>query len=378
MRNAHVYASTLEHESRMLRITDALARSGRFDSISLFGMGGPGLPEHEQIDRQRELLRFGHRHASNPGGSLFKLLRMCSWSLLLWRYFIHHPVACINAHSLAVLPLCYLVSRRHQALLVYEPHELETESIASRGLRRLVSRAVERLLIRRCDVVFVVSGAIADWYALNYRIPRPLVIRNVTEPLASRTEDHAALRAEVGLPRDGTVFVYQGAMMPGRGVELLLRAFCSLPELHLLLLGNGPLVPSIIDATARNSNLHYHPAVPPAEVLKLTAAADVGLCLTEAACLSYAYSLPNKLFEYLAAGLPVIVSDLPEQSRFVAAHKCGWIAPSDEKALAKLLTSLNREQITSRRASAAKAAEECRWSREQERMIEVYRTLLDG
>lgn len=362
----------------MLRITAALAAWGKLTPVELLGMGAVGLPEQTILDAHRRIIRLGHRHAAGGHSAWSKAIRIATWSFHLWRYFSGKPVACISAHSLSVLPVCAAISRRHHARLVYEPHELETESIACRGARRLLAKVVERALIGRCDAVLVVSDSIADWYASTYGMRRPHVIRNFTDAPTNLPTDRNGQRLGLGLRQSATVFIYQGAMMQGRGVERLLRVFECLPEFDLLLLGDGPLVPAIHEVARRCANIHHHPAVPPDDVLNYTRCADVGLCLTEPACLSYAYSLPNKLFEYLAAGLPVIVSDLPEQSRFVTRHGCGWITPAEDIPLKELLRSIANGNIALQREAAIRTASDCLWSRETERLLDIYRSLLDA
>ena len=375
MLNAHVYPSTLEHESRMLRITDALAQSGQFSAIEMVGISGDGLSERELLDSKRQIVRLLPVWTTKSKSGWSKVMRLTEWSLRVYLYFRNRPVVCVNAHSLAALPVCAAISRRHNALLIYDPHELETESIASLGVRKVFAKIVERLLVHRCDAVFVVSDSIADWYEARYGIARPVVIRNFTGSQAITSGDREQLRSRLRLRSDAVTFIYQGAMMQGRGVERLLRVFAKLPQHDLLMLGDGPLTSLSGGAGTDFPNIRHHPAVEPEVVLDYTQCADVGLCLTEPVCLSYAYSLPNKLFEYLAAGLPIVISDLPEQAQFVAARLCGWITQSDDESLLKLLASITHQTLAKRRLAALRAASECSWSNEAERMLDVYRSL---
>src|SRR5204862_484616 len=184
------------------------------------------------------------------------------------------------------------------------PHELETETANNCGLRRLLSRRLERSLIRSCDSVVCVSDSIADWYAREYAISRPAVVRNIPDTRFHQAGEAQNLRRRLHIPDGTLLFIYQGGLFRGRRVEQLIRVFESArQDRHLVFMGYGDLEELVKAAAARCGNIHFHPPVPPQEVLKHTAGADVGLIGVENVCLSYYYSLPNKLFEYLAAGI---------------------------------------------------------------------------
>ena len=284
-------------------------------------------------------------------------------------------VACVNAHSLAVLPLSYLVSRLTGARLVYDTHELETEASGLKGMHQNLGRVVEQIFIKRCDAVFVVSDSIADWYVDHYGIERPTVVRNIPQFAVPITlaQDRAHLRQRLGIGENELVYIYQGGFMQGRGLERLIRVFerVSLNR-HLLCMGSGLLTNLVAEAAARQSNIHLLPAVQPDEVLRYTCAADIGICLTANSCLSYFYSLPNKLFEYMHAGLPIIVTPLVEQERIVNTHQCGWVAPVDDNELRDLLNNIDNASVA--RHSPASAVREFNWSTEALRLVQRYKS----
>jgi glycosyltransferase involved in cell wall biosynthesis len=373
MINIHVYPSPLTHESRILRITDALAQAGIFDRIEVVGVARADLPAAEAVDAKRSLVRLPRKLFGRSEGSAAKLVRTLEWSVRVLSSLRGRKVACINAHSLAVLPLCVLAAKMSGARLVYDTHELETETVAAHGLRQRLARSVERMLIRSCDMVCVVSDSIADWYAREYGIARPAVVRNIPQYRVPRVGDCYEVRARMGLRPGRVGFIYQGGLMEGRGVERVLRVFACLPEVDLVCMGSGPLEATVRASAAAHRNIHFVPAVPPHEVLQYTRAADVGLCLTENRCLSYYFSLPNKMFECLHAGLPVIVTPLLDQQRLVESYGCGWVAPEDDQAFAELVRGIDSVQIRKMRAAVDRAASELNWDKERARLIQAYR-----
>ncbi|MFY2101415.1 glycosyltransferase family 4 protein [Achromobacter xylosoxidans] len=379
--NIHIYPSPLTHESRILRITDALAKAGIFNQIEVYGVSAPGLPDRQPIDAKRTFLRYPRKLFGSSNGFVAKVIKTVEWSARILASLRGRKIACINAHSLAVLPLCYVASRMTGARLIYDTHELETETTGYKGVRQKLGRLIEKRLIKRCDDVFVVSDAIADWYAERYGIARPHVTRNIPQfsAVASAPSAQADLREKMGVTPDDLLFVYQGGFIAGRGIERLLSVFAQMPaSIHLMCMGSGPLHDQIVAAAAAHPNIHLPPPVAPQEVLGYTKAADVGICLTDNSCLSHYYSLPNKVFEYLHAGLPIIVNPLQEQQGIIEQHQCGWVAPEDDAALAKMLRGITRETLIDRQAGVKQAAITFDWHNEAANLVQRYRSLNFG
>jgi glycosyltransferase involved in cell wall biosynthesis len=270
------------------------------------------------------------------------------------------------------------LKRHHGCKLIYDTHELETKVQATRGVRRIYSQRLERTLIHNCDAVVCVSDGIADWYAAQYGIPRPLVVRNVPDGRSQMvTEAAGDLRARCAVPPDALLFLYQGRIAEGRQVEEFLRVFANVPpDRHLVLMGHGELVEAVRRAAANRPNIHYHPAVPPNEVLAHVAQADVGLVGVENRCLSYYLSLPNKLFECLVATIPVIVPDLPEMQRVVDRYRCGWTWSGDTDQLVSLIRRLSFQEVRAKQEGASVASRELSWEREEQGLLRLYQSLL--
>ncbi len=371
--NLHIYQSTFTHESRMLKITKTLADVGVFAAITVIARWEAGLPEAEQLDSNRLVWRLRSRFAVGDSG-LSRAIGICEWCLrVFWRVRQLH-VTCVNCHSLVVLPLCVLLKWVHGCELVYDTHELETETSRSRGLRRLLSKRLERILIRQADRVVVVGEAIAEWYRSEYGLERVYVVRNMPYARPDRQQKTRLLRERFGLTTGDQLFLYHGALSGGRGVELLLRVFSRLPaEKHIVFMGFGPLVDRIKSFEREHTNIHFHPAVAPEEVPRYASSADVGLSLIENVSLSYYYCLPNKVFEYLNSGLPIIVSDFPELARLIEVGGSGWKVSLSEDAVADLIGSLTDEAIAAKEEAVNRCAREFIWEREVPTLLSVYR-----
>ena len=372
--NVHLYPTAMTHESRIFKETAALASIGAFDHIVLVGARSGDLPEQEAIDARREIVRLSCSGPSWLAGSAGKAVGVLAWSLRVAGQLAGSAISCINCHSLPTLPLGVYLKARTGARLVYDAHELETETNGLGGLRRRASKIVERLLIRFVDETIVVSEGIADWYSAAYSGRRPAVVLNCP-PAVHRPVASDRLRAALDLPDDAILFLYQGVFGAGRGIELLLDAFAALgdPRKVLVMMGMGPLEALIESNAGRYPWIRLHPAVTPEVLTSYTASADVGLCMIEDTCLSYRLCMPNKLFEYLGAGVPAIVSDLPEIRRVVEQHEAGWIVPEwTSRALRDVVEGIGHGDLAAYKARAARAGQVFTWERQLPALYSPY------
>jgi N-acetyl sugar amidotransferase len=372
--NLHIYPSPIGMESRIFRVTQAIKEWTNFDRIVVVGMQAPDRPTEQPIDDRREIIRAPVGIASSQWLPQ-RLARFCSWYVGVVRRFRREPLACVNCHSLSTLPLGWILKVLTGAKLVYDTHELETETYTMRGARRWLAKLTETTFIRAADAVVVVSPMIGDWYRRQYPGVYPAVVRNLPEtpPTEARLN---LFRERLTIPSDALIFFYQGVVAEGRGIREILTAFEDVPgDRHVVFLGYGDLSPLVQEYASRHSNIHYLPAVPPGEVRNYTLSGDVGLCIGEPCCLSYMYSLPNKLFEYLGAGAAVIASNLPEIASVVTSSGAGWVIEHDPKQLRDLVRSLNRDDAKARGQRGVQWTRANSWQAECEILKSTYAAL---
>jgi glycosyltransferase involved in cell wall biosynthesis len=223
--------------------------------------------------------------------------------------------------------------------LVYDAHELWPDQ--GRSEWRPWQIACEWLFLRAADATVAANPGIADTLARRYRVPTPVVVRNVPERMAQRPAPPEGLRAGAA-----PLAMYVGGLAPERGIEEMIRALALVPDLRLRFMGYGSAdYRAALDRIAAEAGvtdrIEHRPPVEPAAVAETIAGADLGVVLTQATCLNNVQSLPNKLFEYTVAGLPVIASDLPVIAAIVRGEDIGEVVdPADVEAIAAAMRRL--------------------------------------
>lgn len=291
-----------------------------------------------------------------------------------------HPARVYLASDLFVLPALARAARRGGARLVFDSRELYAALDQSAGRPHVAAvwSAVERRFIRQADVVLTVGDAIADRLADRYGIARPVVLYNAPEGARPTRTD--ALQRLLGVPDDGrTLVLYAGLFRAGRGLHTLLSAAEQVDRVRVVLIGRGDRGDALREHAARLGDRAFvHPFVPPDRLPPLEASADVGACLYEPLTESLRLSLPNKLFEYLSAGLPVVASPLPELRRVVEAHRVGVLAdPADPRAVADALRHLAEPAVRAAyAANTGDALAAFSWTHGAPRFLRSIRPLL--
>ncbi len=372
----HIIVTPFEHESRVLKQCRVAAEFDGSKPRMVVALWEPGLKQHEVLDDGLSVWRVVLRSRSWPKNLVVQIIKYFEFAFRILARMKSSDITVITAHSVSALPVGVALKWFTRAPLVYDAHELESEANGLSPLRRMFTRRMEGLWIKAANRVVTVCDSIADWYGDAFSIDRPLVIRNVPMRSGSSEASSTVLRDQHGISAHELMYLYQGSLAPGRGIGMLLTIF-SKPGMrsHLVVMGYGELEAQVKEAAAEMPNIHFQPAVPPEKVLYYTSSADIGLCLIENTCLSYYYSLPNKLFEYLLSGLPVLVNDMPEQRRIVEEYNCGWIVPESQAEQEKLLVSIDSDQFEARKAGAIRAGASFKWEAEAAKLQALYATL---
>jgi len=264
--------------------------------------------------------------------------------------------------------------------LVYDSHELWPDR-NGRSEPRWWLLACEALFLRVADATVATSPGHADAIARRYRVPRPRVVRNVPERNGAGMPASAGSWAEQEQNTTASTIVYAGAVTSSRGLEQAIAALPHAPGVSLRIVGPGGeknyrvRLAGLAAQHRIAARVRLDPPVPPGQVVAEIAGAAAGAALIQPSCLSYALSLPNKLFEYLAAELPVLAADLPVLGDFVRRNGVGVVvAPNDPEAIATaMLEIVEPTRNRQLRAAVADLSASLSWEREAERLKRAYR-----
>jgi glycosyltransferase involved in cell wall biosynthesis len=379
---------------RVLKEAGSLARAG-YD-VTVVGMNTYGPLEREQRDGF-EIIRVPVERARTPWGKINNLFvrtirRMADYAADL-------KAAAYHAHdSDCILPAAMAARRVPGAMLIYDAHEVGfwgfRESFSSYpfklpGIQYGWSLLNDRLVRGEVDAVITVNEPLGEVQARHYGIPAPRVVMNCPPRYAIRPEAKPLLAARLGLDPATPIAIAQGMYTMGRGdyppLEMTVRSAPLLQQGAVVaIIGNvgsaeawAPLR-ELAQRAEYAGRVFILPPVPPATLLDYTAGARVGLIPFNLSGLAR-YALPNKLFEYMATGLPIVSPDLPVIRGIIEKYGCGVLCDFETpEVVAAAVNGLlgNPARYKAMSAASLRAAEEYNWETQERVLIGLYHELI--
>lgn len=285
------------------------------------------------------------------------------YNVRLWWRLLWTKTDVVWANDTDTLLAASMAARMRRRRLVMDAHELfpeVPELVGREGVKR-VWELIEKRLMPKCDALLTVCQSIADYYHEKYGVEMA-VVRNVCSltPSPSRREG-------------GGMLLYQGCVNKGRGVDWAIEALEFLPECRLVIAGGGDLLEEMkryAQSKPWRDRVAFLGRLKPEELERLTRQASVGLVMLEDLGLSYHFALPNRIGDFVAAGVPMVVSDLPEMARVVRTFGVGEVmeAPTPQ-ALAEAVKRILAREWTDKDFTAAR--EDMDWKKEKKKLIEI-------
>lgn len=258
--------------------------------------------------------------------------------------------------------------------LVYDSHELFTEvpELSGKKAKKKAWEKLEKICFRRINLAYTVCDPIADFYKDKYNIDFG-VIRNLPFRREAKSDYNSR----------ENILIYQGALNKDRGIETIIKAMHYIDDCKLYIAGKGDLESELKslcknlkleDKIVFTGNLEFN------ALYELTSTSKIGLSVEHGISLNYKYGLPNKIFDYIQAGVPILCSPLQEIVKIIERYQVGVVLESNnEVALAKLINELicNKEYLTKLNMNCALAAAELNWENEEKILIKLFIDLCD-
>jgi glycosyltransferase involved in cell wall biosynthesis len=282
----------------------------------------------------------------------------------------------IHAHDCTTLPAAVQVKKALNIPLVYDAHEIyEAQAARRMGAVDYYIR-IHRRFLRHADRFITINRSAAAFYRDAYPLlPPAIVIRNAAQRTHALQYD-GRLHEAAGILRTQKILLYQGSYTPERGLETLIRAGKLLDDdWTLVMMGWGPLENELREIAAGSSKVRFVPAAPRRELALWTIGAAAGIIPYENTVLNHWICTPNKLWEYPAVGVPLVVQPFPELSDVVQTHGCGWILPDKltPGGIAARVNSLTDEMIAGAREGCARFFDaDCWEAAYHEPLVELY------
>lgn len=354
----------LTYDQRMQRICHSLSQAG-FDILLVGRRKKQSIPLIATSYQQKRL------HCFFEKGKLFYI----EYNIRLFFFLLSCPTQIISSIDLDTLLPCLLISKLRHKKCVYDAHEYfsEVPEVVNRPLTKKIWEGIAAFCIPRVDAAYTVSASLkkvfSKRYDTSFELVRNITVGNAIIPL--RKKQHPP------------ILFYQGALNEGRGLEILLQIMTKLENVELWIAGEGDLSDSLKDQSNKlgvNHKVKFLGYVLPSQLKAITLKATIGLNLLANKGLSYYYSLANKTFDYIHAGLPAIHPNFPEYQQLNTQYSIGLLVDDlKEETLLKVISTLinDKELYIQLQQNCLKAARELTWQVEEKRLIDLYQNLLE-
>jgi glycosyltransferase involved in cell wall biosynthesis len=406
MKRVNLHISThnsLSNPSRILKETKSLIDCNVFDEIIILGRSSPDLPVIQKLDSKRKIIRLGfwlrylsilNIHFANSRlwvlvrkvlllHRVFSFFDLISINLLL-QFLYFKNISCINIHSYDHILWGVKLKKRLNSKLIYDIHELESQRAGLSCDMKSSIFNLEKKYINEFDLIICVSNDIRRWYLEHHiNITEIIVVRNI--PAVWQQQNHKFsdledFRKIFNIEKSKIVLLYNGGFSNNRGILILLNLFESFSEIRekftIIFMGYGPLEDIIKKASTQYNSIKFFKAVPPEKIINYTRSVDLGISIFRNVSVSYDFALPNKLFEYLLAGIGIIGGITKTQKKFILDNNLGLCAKKESlESYYELFRNISHSDIEKFKQNAKDVQKKLSWDIEVQDMIKTYKNL---
>jgi len=370
MKILHITHTHVKTDSRILKEISALAESGF--RVSAIGSNADKSNNGEASVNNVNIIEVNTwtRKFKIKPKFLKHALSVLELSLRIIPIAIKLKPNVIHVHDTVVLLPGVILKKINGAKLIYDAHELESDRNGLNKITGYLVRCFEKVVWKYIDGIIIVSPSIKFWYNNNMGYKKSEVIYNSPVINNGKVKNKNYLREKYNIERKAKIFIYVGILEKGRGIDLIIEAFKnSLIKSHIVFMGYGVYYEKLVETSKEFKNIHVHPAVIHSEVVEIIRTADFGVCLVENVSLSDYFCLPNKLFEYFFAKVPVLASNFPDIKQFVTNNKCGILCEVNLESVLSKISEIENNTYEYEFINI----EEFTWDRQKEKLISFYK-----
>lgn len=373
-RIASVVLNDFVNDSRVLKEVRSLTAAGFEVTVVALKIGD--VPKREKREGF-EVHRIDLKTRVLPKGKFFGAIKYMELTLrIMFGYANRDMWHCNDFEPFLMAAMTRIFKPKLK--IVYDAHEYAREKNGRDGINKRFVNWMEPKIIHKADAVITVSEGIAEEYVRLYGLEKVHVVYNAPHQIEPVEADR--FREAFPISKDQKIFLYQGKFITGRGVHLLLEAFKGLEGSGavLVFLGSGYLANDISSAVGQTNNIFLHDAVPYEEIISYSSSADFGLNSVENVCLSYYYCMPNKLFEYIQAGIPIVTTNLYDCKHLVENEHIGLVIPEfTVKSVQETVLKAMETETTQFEPGLRRAADIYHWAAEEKKFVAIYNELAE-
>ena len=367
---ANIVLNDFTNDSRVWKTSDSLNKMGfKAEVVALHRLGLKEIENKEGVSVKRiKILTL-----KLPKLIFAKYIKFFEFSLIvIWQYRNYDFIHCNDLQALPIGLAIRFFSKK-KVKVIYDSHEYQTERKNIKSFEKFLFKFLERNLIRFADSVITVSESIANEYTRLYKIPKPQLVLNC--PSYVKQKKHDFFREKFSIDLRQSIFLYQGGLFPGRDIEVLIDVFSQYKddENIIIFMGYGPLEGMIKDLSKKSKNIFFHSSVDINVLLSYTGSADYGIALVDDTCLNHEYCLPNKIFEYLNAGIPIIASNRFEMKKLIQQTGIGVTTSNNSKdELRKSINLIKEMDYKILQKNIKNASKIYNWEEQEKVLKKVY------
>jgi glycosyltransferase involved in cell wall biosynthesis len=380
------------NDYRVIKMIQTLSKDA---DIDLYYMDGN--PEKDNQLFEKNVQFFSYQTTNSFSVKLLKHSFFCYEFNFLIKKVLNKKIAYdyVWCNDLPTLNAGFRISKKIQSKLVYDSHEIYVETINqffpknSHFVKHFViefiikvmkfhGTRVERKLISQIDKFITVNESLLNYFKQKYSLVEGIVIMNVPRKSDSIVINNPVHYTELyKWDKADKILLYQGFMNEGRGLDLLIDTVSILPsQFKLVLIGNGPLKNSLLNKVNLlnlSDRIKFIDTKPIKELPSYTAGATIGINLLESYNLSKQLASPNKLFEYIHAGIPIIASDTVENKIVLNNFKVGNLTSNSTEKIKQVILSLTDDELRSFKSNMLEASNYYNWENQESKILSVLK-----